>query len=132
MSIPLTTSRLLLLCCATAVLLLAGCQDRAETVRQQLLGSWSVVGADDFHVTTTGQRYTFDDDGTFTIRERRGLGASGALRAAYEVARDGTVTFRDGTGARTYTPVFSGDTLRLAIAGEADGTLTLTRASGNP
>lgn len=113
-------------------LLAVGCQNRAETVTQQLLGTWAVVGADDFHITTTGQRYTFASDGTITIRERRGLGATGTLRAAYEVARDGSVTLRDGGGARTYVAAFEGDTLRLAPDGAEGAPLTLTRLPGNP
>lgn len=112
--------------------LLVGCQNRAETVAQQLVGTWTVVGDNDFHVTTTGQRYTFEADGTLTIRERRGLGASGTLRAAYEVARDGSLTLRDRGTASTFTTAFDGDTLRLALRQEGGSTLTLARLSGNP
>ena len=116
----------------SVLLLLVGCQNRAETVTQQLLGTWSVVGEDDFHVTTTGQRYTFEGDGTLTIRVRRGLGTSGTLRAAYEVGRDGSVTLRDGGEATTYDAAFSGDTLRLTAADTAGSDQTQPRISVKP
>ncbi|MEM8556630.1 MAG: hypothetical protein AAGG50_02195 [Bacteroidota bacterium] len=114
------------------VCLLAGCQNRAAAVTQQLLGTWSVVGEDDFNVTTAGERYTFEDDGTLSIREQRGFGASGTLRAAYEVGRDGSLTLRERGNASTFSTAFAGDTLRLTPTAQGGSTLTLTRLSGNP
>ncbi|MEM6784406.1 MAG: hypothetical protein AAF624_11815 [Bacteroidota bacterium] len=114
-----------------AVLVFAGCENRAETVRQQLLGTWSLAGSDSFRSTTAGQQYTFEEDGTYTVRERRRLGPASTLRAAYEIARDGSLTLRDAAAAQRFTPSFAGDTLRLqAIA--SDDALTLIRRQAAP
>ena len=118
---------------ALSMLLFAssGCEDRAETFGQQVLGTWSVAGGDSFRSATAGQQYTFAADGTFTIREQRRLGPAGTLRAAYEVARDGSITFRDAAAVQQYRPSFAGDTLRLRTE-DATDTLTLVRQSPLP
>lgn len=110
-----------------AALLVTGCENRAEQVRLQLLGSWNVVGATTFLTSASGQRYTFEDDGTFSIQERRRLGTTGTLRAAYEIARDGSLTLRDATAARSYTTSFAGDTLYLRALDAEAQPITLVR-----
>lgn len=88
---------------------LAACADAPSG---PLVGTWRDVRWADT-VDVFRRQYTFEDDGTLTIRMHRPPASDTVFHVAYVLEHDSLLTLSDHRGAEQFVARLRGDTLRL-------------------